>query len=97
MFTMLSVLPLSLSCFSLLFGARAGSFAAIAGTGTAFPVLAGNRILDFVVLCSRICWAQTSNGLRFHRCWRNEPGYSRTGMVMRRRDDKRLRKPLERV
>jgi predicted MFS family arabinose efflux permease len=38
MFTMLSVLPLSLLCFSLLFGARAGSFAAIAGTAAALAV-----------------------------------------------------------
>src|SRR5919202_1500774 len=35
MFAMLSVLPLSLLCFSLLFGTRVGSFAAIAGTGAA--------------------------------------------------------------
>jgi len=35
MFAMLLVLPLPLLCFSLLFAARAGSFAAIAGTGVA--------------------------------------------------------------
>ncbi len=34
-FAMLSVLPIALLCFSLLFGARAGSFAAIAVTGVA--------------------------------------------------------------
>ena len=35
MFAVLLVLPLPLLCFSLLFAARAGSFAAIAGTGVA--------------------------------------------------------------
>jgi MFS transporter, DHA1 family, inner membrane transport protein len=35
MFAMLLVLPLPLLCFSLLFATRAGSFAAIAGTGAA--------------------------------------------------------------
>jgi DHA1 family inner membrane transport protein len=47
MFAMLSVLPLSLLCFSLVFGARDGSFAAIAGTGTA---LAAWSVTGFAII-----------------------------------------------
>jgi predicted MFS family arabinose efflux permease len=47
MFAMLSVLPLSLLCFSLLLGARAGSFAAIAGAETA---LAAWSVAGFAII-----------------------------------------------
>jgi DHA1 family inner membrane transport protein len=47
MFAMLLVLPLSLLCFSLLFGARAGSFSAIAGTGAA---LAAWSVAGFAII-----------------------------------------------
>ncbi|HEX2108178.1 MAG TPA: MFS transporter [Rubrobacteraceae bacterium] len=47
MFAMLLILPLSLVCFSLLFGARAGSFAAIAGAGAA---LAAWSVAGFAII-----------------------------------------------
>lgn len=47
MFAMLLVLPLSLLCFSLFFGVRSGSFAAIAGTGAA---LAAWSVAGFAII-----------------------------------------------